>query len=231
MATGSSSLPTAGAGAAENPGPTPPLAVSDEPRELDDIKIKYHPNSNLREKIYRFEDYTRERPQAEAPEPDPWKPFKSRDDFELADIILQTGMKEKQVKTLLDIISRLRRDESDLSFQKYEDVKSGWEQASTLYPSVSLPSVIIIQLLYRSVYLQFEKKTISVPYHKETRQFDVFVRDLEQLIILQLQDPALAQLFQWDARQMFKWDGKDWVQFYEAEPIQGEILWKAQVVL
>jgi hypothetical protein len=66
---------------------------------------------------------------------------------------------------------------------------------------------------------KFKKKTIKVPYQKEEHTFEIFIRNIEQLILLQLKDPQLAPYFQWDARRMHKWNGTEWEQFYEAEPI------------
>ena len=61
------------------------------------------------------------------------------------------------------------------------------------------------------------------------RECEVYARNIEQLIRQQLEDPNLAQYMQWDARRMSKWDGDNWEQFWEAEPVQGSMMWEAQV--
>lgn len=61
------------------------------------------------------------------------------------------------------------------------------------------------------------------------REFEVYARNVEQLIRLQVEDPNLAPSFKWDARRMSKWDGDKWEQFWEAEPVQGSMMWDTQV--
>lgn len=55
------------------------------------------------------------------------------------------------------------------------------------------------------------------------------VRNVEDVIREQLQDPKLVEHFHWDAQRMFKWNGTRWVQFFEAEPAHGSMMWDVQV--
>ncbi|KAI0309431.1 hypothetical protein OF83DRAFT_1166855 [Amylostereum chailletii] len=73
----------------------------------------------------------------------------------------------------------------------------------------------------------FERKTVSVPYKNETRDFDVHVRPLWGWLSDVLQDPKLAPYFEWDARQIFKYDGEDFVHIFH-EPWTGDQWWKIQ---
>ncbi|EDQ98680.1 uncharacterized protein LACBIDRAFT_335746 [Laccaria bicolor S238N-H82] len=53
---------------------------------LDDIKVEYHPQSGKPTHVYHFEDYTTSSEgTANMPvDPEPWRPFRSRLDFEIA---------------------------------------------------------------------------------------------------------------------------------------------------
>jgi len=134
-----------------NPSPTPagssssspPVSHHDsrmpsEPRAFNDgdIKVEYHPRSGRESKIYSFEDYARERPSARERDDDPWHPFSCRDDFELAEALLVSGMKRKQVETVLNIVKRISEGRSDFSLWSYQDLESAWEQAALFHASV-----------------------------------------------------------------------------------------------
>lgn len=177
--------------------------------EFDDIRVQFHPHSGLGTKIYHFEDYQRERLQPEPPDPEPWKPFASREDFEFAEAVQQAGMTEEQIKTLLRIISGVADGTSAFSLREYKDLTHAWEKAILNQPS-------------------FKKHQITVPHHTGERTYDVYVRNVEELIIKQLQDRNLIQYFQWDARRMSKWKGSYWEDFVESEPVTGSMMWDVQ---
>lgn len=108
--------------------------ILDEPL-LNDIKIEYHPSSGRSASISSFEDYDRERqPRPISPEQHPWKPFRSRLDFEIAEVALEAALNRSQLDKLVKLFHRAaKRDETDLfTIQTAGEMKRMWELASTL---------------------------------------------------------------------------------------------------
>ena len=76
-----------------------------EERMQDDIKTIYHPHSGLASKIQRFEGYSTDRCCEDVSIPaEPWRPFRSRLDFEVAELTLATYMNEEEINTLCSLI-------------------------------------------------------------------------------------------------------------------------------
>ena len=110
---------------------------------LDDIKVEYHPNSGRKTEYSAFEDYKRECPDSGPVNENPWYPFAGRDDFEFAEAILHSRMKSADVDILLDIMHRLRKGSSNLTFRTAKDVEKAWEKASVFHASVSLSCLLL----------------------------------------------------------------------------------------
>lgn len=111
-------------------------------RFADDIKVEYHPQSQRDPKLFRFEEFTRSHDRAginpAAFDSDPWKPFKSRDDFEFAEICLEAGLTKDQITALLCTFEKVKAGTSQLSFKTYRDVEAAWELASHMHTQVSV---------------------------------------------------------------------------------------------
>ena len=125
------------------PSPSPPASHHETSSDTqafvkDDIKVEYHPRSGRKERVFRFEDYERERPTARVRDSDPWHPFACRDDFEFADALLQCGMRRKQIETVLRIVKRISQGQSDFSLWSFEDLESSWKQAALFHASASI---------------------------------------------------------------------------------------------
>lgn len=119
-----------------------PAGVEDDlsQRQLDDIRVEYHPNSGRGTKIYRFEDYIRERPSGQTFRDPlrerPYEPFKSLEDFQFAELALENNLKKDHVELLLSMINRDRGENPTVSFGSFDDVNSAWKKAELFYPSV-----------------------------------------------------------------------------------------------
>ena len=132
-----------------------PEEVSDDlsDRQIDDIRVEYHPNSGRGTKIFRFDDYARERPFARARQDPlrekPWEPFKSLDDFNFAELALDANLKKDQVELLLSLINR-GKESPTVSFGSFEDIQRTWEKAAVFYPTVCLhfPNLCIPCLIF-----------------------------------------------------------------------------------
>jgi len=80
--------------------------------EVDDIITEYHPSSKRPATVERFHEYGMEAssaPQPLCPQPldsEPWRPyFETRQDFELAEIILEGGLDSKRSDALIKLIN------------------------------------------------------------------------------------------------------------------------------
>ncbi|THH15034.1 hypothetical protein EUX98_g9526 [Antrodiella citrinella] len=110
-------------------------AESDRDHQIDDIKVEFHPNSQRPTKHYCFEDYghhTPLEPQLEADER-PWRPFRSRGDFEFAEITLQAGLNNPQTDALIKLINRIIEGESKFTLRSHSELKRTWEDAADLH--------------------------------------------------------------------------------------------------
>lgn len=76
--------------------------------QLNDIKVEYHPRSGRQPQFFSFDEYKsnfQDLDSVDIPvDPEPWKPFRSRLDFELAELILDTHMNKNQTNELISLI-------------------------------------------------------------------------------------------------------------------------------
>ncbi|KAI0029063.1 hypothetical protein K488DRAFT_57253, partial [Vararia minispora EC-137] len=176
----------------------------------DDIRTEYHPRSGRVTETVHFEDYGRKQTlPIPVPSAEPWKPsFKTREDFELAEIMLEASMNETLSDRLLKIFRSCAEDRGKVTFRNYSDVKQSWEHASTrLAP--------------------FEAEKISVPYKGDNKDFVVFSRDLWQWTLDILEYPSLARQMTWDAERISKFNGSEWIRVIH-EPWTATLWWDIQ---
>ncbi|KAI0030092.1 hypothetical protein K488DRAFT_54986 [Vararia minispora EC-137] len=179
--------------------------------QLDDIRTEYHPRSGRDTETVHFDDYGRKQTLSEpVPAAKPWKPsFKTREDFELAEIMLEACVNETLTDRLLKIFQSCAEDRGKVTFRSYSDVKQAWEHASTrLAP--------------------FEAEKISVSYKGEDKDFVVFSRDLWQWTLDILQHRSLALQMIWDAEKISKFNGFEWIHVIH-EPWTAALWWDIQV--
>lgn len=106
--------------------------------ELDDIKVEYHPRSGRPSQFFHFGDYTTDLPEMSIPvDPEPWKPFRSRLDFELAELILDTHMNKAQTDTLISLIHHCVSEPDSFTLKNESDLARIWENASIRATKVS----------------------------------------------------------------------------------------------
>ncbi|EDR00662.1 uncharacterized protein LACBIDRAFT_313195 [Laccaria bicolor S238N-H82] len=106
----------------------------DEPSyEIDDIKTEYHPHSGRSTQIDHFEEYGLSSPKEPLPfhkYGKPWYPFTTRKDFEFAEIILKSQMKEEDVNGLLRIFQDCRSPDALFTLKSHQNIKEIWKEAS-----------------------------------------------------------------------------------------------------
>lgn len=123
------------------------VAVVGESRRLNDIKITYHRADGRESKVLPLQDYLdleyygseEEQHDEETPTPDPvnefepWHPFPTRLDFELAEVILDSHMNRRQTEKVISIVRELmpNPDDSDLfTIKNTADLFKMWDLAS-----------------------------------------------------------------------------------------------------
>jgi hypothetical protein len=99
----------------------------------DDIKVEHHPNSGIKAKVYAFEDFQRN-PMAATSDPPPnkkpWLPFKSRLEFEVAQIALEAALNNDQTDRLIKICRQCAIGNDKFTFENHKDIHRKWDAAS-----------------------------------------------------------------------------------------------------
>lgn len=105
--------------------------------ELDDIKVEYHPNSGRPPEVFSFADFGCQRAEAShVPPKNPWAPFRTKADFEFAEIAFDAAMNEKQVAVLIKLFRRCIEEKDMFTLQGYTDYEAMWNNASKLLTPV-----------------------------------------------------------------------------------------------
>lgn len=106
--------------------------------QLDDIKTVFHPNSNQPTTISHFHDYGHNNLRQELPPPDaePWKPFRTHLDFEVAELALSAALNKDQINTLISLLHRYGHDQENFTLSNHDEVCNMWESASDLRTKV-----------------------------------------------------------------------------------------------
>ncbi|KAF9235747.1 hypothetical protein BU15DRAFT_77676 [Melanogaster broomeanus] len=179
--------------------------------ELDDIKVQYHPRSGRDQQVHRFSDYKRDQA-SNKPSPvcdqEPWKPFRSRLDFEIAELALHASLNKDETNRLISLVHRAAGGSELFSLMNYKEVSETWSQSSHRFTP-------------------FEQTIISVPYRKEERCFEVHFRPLWDWATGLLSDPHVGPHAVFDAEQLYKYNGHQFERFID-EPWTADAFWNAQ---
>ncbi|KAG1895997.1 uncharacterized protein F5891DRAFT_1280887 [Suillus fuscotomentosus] len=109
--------------------------------ELDDIKVEHHPHSQIPSTMHHFSEFSCSCPTEDyVPRNDsPWEPFRTRLDFEVAEIALEAAMTKDQTNRLLNLIHRSASGNDTFTLQNHDEVCSLWDLASQCYTRSQLP--------------------------------------------------------------------------------------------
>lgn len=122
---------------------TPPAEIIDA--EIDDIRTEYHPASGLPTTTEAFEEYGKKADESSRAHPhtEPWAPFNTRADFELAELALEAALTARQVNALVKLITDCVDKKSSITIRNHADLKAAWETASNLLtPASTFPIAI-----------------------------------------------------------------------------------------
>ncbi|EIW85524.1 hypothetical protein CONPUDRAFT_49167, partial [Coniophora puteana RWD-64-598 SS2] len=179
----------------------------------DDIRVEYHPHAEKEPEVTPFSQFSREhfsKPQIDEESLDPWHPFRSRLDFEVAELALDALMTKEQTSRLIKLIRRVADHREDFHIQDYKDLRQTWDAAGKRVTP-------------------FRREVISVNYAKEPepRQFDFWHRPLWDWATDLLKDPRTGPHFHFDAQRLSKFDGELFVRFID-EPWTADDFWSFQ---
>jgi len=107
----------------------------------DDIRVEYHPSSGREPEVSAFEDFVRVAPEhtpLAPPDPDPWTPFNTREDFEFAELALETGMSKAQVNRMIDLFHKCIEKKGRFTLSNHAEMRKTLEAASERLPKVCL---------------------------------------------------------------------------------------------
>lgn len=106
---------------------------------VDAIKTVYHPSSGRSSCTVNFEDYREQEENlynSAYTITEPWQPFRTRTDFEFAELAHETFMNEKQIEKLIRLIHSAANNESKFTIRNHKDLAETWEKASNLLTPV-----------------------------------------------------------------------------------------------
>ncbi|KAF9456128.1 hypothetical protein BDZ94DRAFT_1276449 [Collybia nuda] len=127
---------------------------------MGDVKTEYHPHSQIGTKMQSFEEYISSCPPPVEPDIEPWLPFKSRLDFEIAEVMLEAALNCSQKDRLIKLIHRAVENSphDPFTLENGKGLDDMWDSASVLCTN-------------------FKKKPFTVPYKDEDWAFDLHMCD------------------------------------------------------
>ncbi|KAG1738319.1 uncharacterized protein EDB91DRAFT_1237726 [Suillus paluster] len=173
------------------------------------MKTEYHPNSGIPAQTRTFLTFQRNNLE-DPPIPDtqPWVPFRSHLDFEVAELAHEAALSQPQIDRLINLLHRSKQDSESFTLRNYKDVQNTWSAIShRLTP--------------------FTKQTIQVPYNGVDQEFTLYYWDLWDWACDLLRDPYIGPQFTFDAHCLLKFDGNTFVRFID-EPWTADRFWEAQ---
>ncbi|KAF8896734.1 hypothetical protein CPB84DRAFT_1681981 [Gymnopilus junonius] len=183
--------------------------------QIDDIKVEYHPKSHRPTKFYHLDDYAAQegRP-AEEPVADqePWKPFRTRLDFEIAELMLDSHLNVGQSSVLLSLIRKAIAQPADFTLSSTDELEKFWTAARETRGT------------------GFEHKSVKVDYKAEEIEFQVSTRPIWSWIEDIVDNGNIVPLFKWDAERRYRYNGSKWERFIN-EPCTADDWWNIQSAL
>ena len=98
----------------------------------NDIRVEYHPNSGRQADVFKLNEYRQSVTATNTTvDPEPWAPFQTREDFEFAEIALETGMTRGQVDALIKLFHKcIKKGEGSFTISKHKDMADKFKIAA-----------------------------------------------------------------------------------------------------
>jgi hypothetical protein len=104
----------------------------------DDIKTEYHPHSQRPPETVHFEDYNaRKHARYELNDEEPWRPFRSRIDFEFAEITLKAALDKDLTDSLIRLVHRSINETGSFTLKNHADMQDMWNKSAAKLTAVS----------------------------------------------------------------------------------------------
>jgi len=109
-----------------------PGNVGNRTHEDGDIRIEYHPSSGREPEVFAFEEFTQAVNENAYPmDPEPWAPFKTREDFEFAELARETGMTKAQIDALIRLFHQcIKNGKDSFTLSGYNEMRETLKVAS-----------------------------------------------------------------------------------------------------
>ncbi|KAJ7922455.1 hypothetical protein B0H13DRAFT_2230481 [Mycena leptocephala] len=187
-----------------------PNQCAPRPVEAEEPEIKrvFHPHSKRSPQFQSFKEFVRRPECAEPTDSQPWRPFRSQLDFEVAEFCETNMLNKDSTQTLISLIQRCNANPQDFTLASQRELDELWELASHKCT-------------------EFVRGTVTIKYKDEDKTYDTYVRPLWDWARSLIQDPRLASSFVWDAEKAHKFNGETYFRFYQ-EPWTADAFWEAQ---
>ncbi|KAJ6569359.1 hypothetical protein B0H19DRAFT_939007 [Mycena capillaripes] len=179
--------------------------------EEPEIKRVFHPHSKRPPQFQSFEEYVVDSQRTEPTDRQPWLPFRSQLDFDVAEFCETNMLNKTATDTLIKLIHHSNANPKDFTIVNERELDKLWELASHKCTA-------------------FQKGSITIQYKNEEKSYDTYTRPLWEWALSLVQDPRLASSFVWDAEKAYKFNGDTYVRFYQ-EPWTANAFWAAQSLL
>jgi hypothetical protein len=107
-----------------------------------DIVIKHHPNSKKGTCILTPEEFKASLKDNSEPLPppddEPWRPFRTKEDFEFAELAGDAALNRGQIERMMNLIRHCQGGPAPFTFDNYNDFKDSLESASKLLTKVTI---------------------------------------------------------------------------------------------
>ncbi|KDR65883.1 hypothetical protein GALMADRAFT_81379 [Galerina marginata CBS 339.88] len=206
--------------------------VAERVHTLDDIMIVSHPSSgSVAAKFFAFEDYCSFKFDDGEPEngtgsdsmllpesvrsKQPWRPFRTRSDFEVAEVMLSAHMNQKQIEATIQLFNRVKGEGpgitgSDFTLVNAADLLLIWDQARQAHGSA------------------FQKCSLKIPYKNRELEYTVWLLPLWDWCTELLLDTSLIYKFHWDAERIYKYNDEGKFERIIDEPWTADSWWNFQ---
>jgi hypothetical protein len=97
----------------------------------DDIQVEYHPASGRPINILKLDDYRKSASQADVvEESEPWAPFRTREDFEFAELMLDSNLSKGQIDALVKLFHKCIKGDGKFTISSHKNMSDTFNIAS-----------------------------------------------------------------------------------------------------
>ncbi|TFK20674.1 hypothetical protein FA15DRAFT_719445, partial [Coprinopsis marcescibilis] len=181
----------------------------------DQIRIEYHPRSQMPPQVMTSDEYLDRIPTSNdfPPNTEPWRPFRTRLDFELASFMQDNNLNQPQKARLLTLIREAIEKPRSFTIEDSRDLENIWTAARA------------------SAGKGLSQQSYTVQYKNEDVKFNVWTRPLWGWVKELLQDCAIVSQFEWNAQQVFRQNSDGTTTRIFTEPWTADSWWETQVSL